>query len=389
MRTLTVSLLASTHPLWREAVLTRLHAVRPDLVVVRHELTTIEVDGCVHRTVTRTTTQDTALAVDERCCLSCLLREDTAAVLTELATEPGPLEVLVVLPVAVEPLTAATALGAREGVVLDAVIAAVDAGRLEQDLVEGGPLPASGIPDDPRGHAEVLVRQLRHADVVLHTHGDDRSDALIEALAPRALRLAGETAPQRWLDTGRHRHDALLAELQTAVPRTCTQVDRAGVRTARWLRRRPLHPHRLLEALEDGSLLGVARIHGYLWVATRPGTVIEMDAGFDGCELAAVDAWLSATHGVDPARVPPIRRAVAEDRWHPYYGDRVQELVLVTLDRDPAEALQALDACLLTDAELAEGEEGWLAWPDPFREWLGEEAAFLSSTSDDPGEDTP
>ena len=389
MHTPNVTLLASTHPLWREEVLTRLRAGRPELVVVRHELATIEVDGCVHRTVTRTTTEDRPLAVDERCCLSCLLREDTAAVLTALATEPGPLEILIVLPVAVEPLTAATTLGARKDVVLDAVIAAVDAARLEDDLVQGSPLPASGIPDDPRGHAEVLVRQLRHADVVLHNHGDDRSDALIEALAPRALRLAADTAARGWLGTGRHQHHALLAELQTAVPRACTDVDRAGVRTARWLRRRPLHPHRLLEALEDGSLLGVARIHGYLWVATRPGTVIEMEAGFDGCELAAVDAWLSATPGVDPARVPPIRRAVAEDRWHPYYGDRVQELVLVTLDRDPAEALQALDACLLTDAELAEGEEGWLTWHDPFREWLGEEAAFLSSASNDPEEDTP
>ena len=114
----------------------------------------------------------------------------------------------------------------------------------------------------------------------------------------------------------------MLAELQTGVPRACREVDRAGVRTARWLQRRPLHPHRLLAALEDGSLLGVARVHGYLWVATRPGTVIEIDAGFDDCELA-------------------------------------------------------------------EGEEGWRTWPDPFREWLGEEAAFLSSASNDPEEETP
>ncbi|TVP63395.1 MAG: hypothetical protein EA340_14635 [Nitriliruptor sp.] len=381
----TVSLLASVHPLWREEVLTRLRAVRPELVVVRHELATIDVDGSVHRTVARPATEDVALAVGERCCLSCLLRDDTLALLSELAEEPGPLDVLVVLPVAVEPVTVAVTLGAFEDITLDTIVVAIDAQRIEDDLVDGAPLDEPGVAhDDPRSHAEMMIRQLRHADLVIHTPVDERGSALLEAVSPRADLVPATTSAQRWLGRRRHRHDELLDELQSAAPRTCRNVDRAGVRTGRWFRRRPLHPGRLLDTLEDGSLLGVVRAHGCVWVATRPKTVLELEVGFDGCELAAVDAWLTATPDVDPARVPPGRRTAAEARWHPYYGDRVQELVVVTLDRDLEDVVRILDDCLLTDRELAEGEQGWLSWPDPFATWLGAEAAFLGSTADGP-----
>ena len=392
MTTPTVSLLASVHPLWREEVITRLRTIHPDLVVVRHELATIDVDGCVHRTVARPATEDVALAVGERCCLSCLLRDDTLKVLSELASEAEPVDVLVVLPVAVEPVTVAVTLGACEDITLDTIVVAVDAQRIEDDLVDGAPIDEPGVPhDDPRSHAEVLVRQLRHADLIIHTPVDDRGSALLEALSPRAELMPATTSAKRWLGRRRHRHDELLDELQAGGPRACSNVDRAGVRTGRWLRRRPLHPARLLDTLEDGSLLGVVRAHGCVWVATRPGTVLELEVGFDGCELAAVDAWLAASPAVDPGRIPPRRRTVAEGRWHPYYGDRVQELIVVTLDRQLEEVERILDTCLLTDQELAEGEQGWLGWPDPFAAWLGAEAGFLGSATAGPDidEETP
>jgi hypothetical protein len=37
---------------------------------------------------------------------------------------------------------------------------------------------------------------------------------------------------------------------------------------------------------------------------------------------------------------------------------------------DEAALRARLDACLLTDAELARGPEGWAAFDDPFGNWL-------------------
>ncbi|MHA6798328.1 hypothetical protein [Bounagaea algeriensis] len=65
--------------------------------------------------------------------------------------------------------------------------------------------------------------------------------------------------------------------------------------------------------------------------------------------------------------------------WDERYGDRVQELVVITHDADPEDADRALRRTLLTDAELAAGREGWVAYPDPFGTWhadpCGEESA--------------
>jgi hypothetical protein len=51
------------------------------------------------------------------------------------------------------------------------------------------------------------------------------------------------------------------------------------------------------------------------------------------------------------------------------YGDRRQELALLGVDLDRAALEACLDACLLTDAEMAAGPEAWAAYADPFPAW--------------------
>jgi hypothetical protein len=55
--------------------------------------------------------------------------------------------------------------------------------------------------------------------------------------------------------------------------------------------------------------------------------------------------------------------------WDPYYGDRAQDLVVIAHLAAPEEIVAALNGALLTDDELAEGEEGWAAYADPFGDW--------------------
>ena len=60
--------------------------------------------------------------------------------------------------------------------------------------------------------------------------------------------------------------------------------------------------------------------------------------------------------------------------WDPQTGDCRQELVFIGQHIDFARLTRELDACLLTDAEMAGGVEAWQALPDPFGPWT-EEAA--------------
>jgi G3E family GTPase len=375
-----VTILASVHPLAREQVIVHARLQRPELAVLQHELVTLPDDGCVHRVV-RSPEGDTehAIPVDAGRCLSCLVRDDTLAALDEL----GPIPVLLVLPACVEPAMIALALHETGTVRVDTLVTVVDIDAMEDELWASRALGGG----DPRRVAEVLGRQLEHADIVLHATADARAAALLRALTPTARPLPLDVDVAAWLGAGHHDPQRLHRWTATAVPRPHTPFRHDVVATAVWSRRRPLHPQRFLDACEDGTFEGVVRASGHLWIATRPRTVLEIEVTGQSYEVAAVDAWLVALPRWD--RAGKDRRDVANRRWHPYWGDRASDLVLTCVERDADEVLGVLDACLLTDGELAEGEEGWLAWPDPFAAWFGDEADLLAPDPNAPDPNAP
>ncbi len=369
----TVTLLASLDPLLRERAIAAARTHDASLVVVRHELTTLAIDDTVHRRVEGPgRCEDRSLPVEGGCCLSCLLREDTLSVLAELEDR----SVLLVLPPAVEPASVAVALHEHDAAHLTTIATALDLSHLEPRLQAPEPLAAiEDLGDDPRTAAEVLARQLAHSDLVLHSGGPERAVTLAAALS--GLQPQRMVDDPRWITIGLHDGEAFITRLQAGMPACRGSVRAHGIAQRCWHRRRPLHPGRLLEVVEGGLLEGLVRAQGWLWVATRPGTVLELDAVGTSFELGAVDAWLDAV--VEHRGAHPRRRELAGRRWDPYYGDRVQDLSLTILDGDIDEVVRLLDACLLTDEELAQGAEVWRTWPDPLAPWLGDEDELLAT----------
>lgn len=58
------------------------------------------------------------------------------------------------------------------------------------------------------------------------------------------------------------------------------------------------------------------------------------------------------------------------EKWHDKVGDARQELVLIGMDMDEPALRADLDACLLTDEEMALGTKIWTTWTNPFPEWV-------------------
>lgn len=52
-------------------------------------------------------------------------------------------------------------------------------------------------------------------------------------------------------------------------------------------------------------------------------------------------------------------------RWHPRFGDRAQELVILSHRPDPDRLVARLRGALRTDAELAAGPAAWQRLDDP------------------------
>ena len=143
--------------------------------------------------------------------------------------------------------------------------------------------------------------------------------------------------------------------------------------------RKPFHPERLWGLLQHG-LDGVFRAKGFFWLATRMDHVGGLNLA--GSELHCSSAgkwWAARDQAAREADMPERTR----NEWEEPFGDRRQSLAVMALDIDPNILRSRLDACLLTDSELAQGETSWLAFPDPFPSWSSHGHAHHHHTHDE------
>ncbi|MFF0819826.1 GTP-binding protein [Micromonospora haikouensis] len=324
-------------------------------------------------------------------CICCTLRGDLLAEVARLARQ-GRFDYLLIESSGISepmPVAATFAFGVEGGQVLDdlarldTTVTVVDTAGLLAMIEAGESLEARGLAayeGDDRGIADLLVDQIEFADVLVVNKTDlvgaedlVVAEALLTRLNPAARQVRavhGRVPPAEVLDTGRFDLERAetapgwVAELNGGhVPET----EEYGISSIVFRDHRPFHPQRLWDLLAGGvDGYGVVRSKGFLWLASRPGVqALWSQAGPTGrCDPVGVPVVASGEWPQDPDE-----RAEVESRWHPVFGDRQQELVLIGVHLDGDGLRAALAACLLTDTEIAAGEDVWRALPDPFPAW--------------------
>jgi G3E family GTPase len=296
------------------------------------------------------------------------------AVIRDLVGTGDHTDVLVTLPEAYEPDQIRTAWRVHPAGGAPRVITAVPADHVLDGLTDETALRVVDLHQDPadrRCIADVVGRQLEQADTVLlagQPEGDEweaeQLRVLLHRIAPwsqhralpdAALPAAGRRDPVAPLTRGLRGYRVGLHE----------PVPEHGVVACLFQARRPFHPGRLHDALDEVTDR-VLRSRGHFWLASRPDLVMTWESA-GGLNLGPVSGWLADMPGEHWASVDPERRLAAEIDWDPYYGDRSQHLAFVGVDLDPVRLHRTLARCLLTDTELAQGEESWRLLADPFR----------------------
>ncbi|MER7457978.1 GTP-binding protein [Micromonospora sp. NPDC126480] len=375
------------------AVARALLAADPSLLLVRHDLTGIR-DGVVRRVVRC----GTGMIEDERVtlrhgCVSCTLREDVLPTLVRLTRSHPGQDVVLMLPEVVEPEAVAAACAyclvddapITELLRIDSYVTVVDAEHLLDGLASTDDLATLGIQaadDDHRALADVVVRQIEYADTLVlwgqSREGEfetGRMAVLLQRMAPWAthIRIDGDrvdagTLTRQLRHTHRHRPETpgtFNRGLQGYTLGTHEPEPDCGVVSAVFRARRPFHPQRLHDVLEDVNA-EIIRSRGHLWLASQPDTVVAWEFAGGGLAMGPLGHWLVGLPEDRWEHVEDQRRLAAALDWDPYYGDRHQHLVFIGLDIDPVELHRTLAGCLLTDAELADGEETWRTYHDPF-----------------------
>ena len=331
-------------------------------------------------------------------CICCTLREDLLEEVARLAGE-GRFDYLLIESTGIaEPLPVAETFTFRDEsgqsladlARLDTMVTVVDGVNFLRDLHEAEALAERGESlgeDDERSVTDLLIDQVEFADVILVSKidlisGAEREEllALLARLNPQAEVLPmvmGRVPLAKILDTGRFDFERAaqapgwLAELRGEhVPET----EEYGIASSAYRARRPFHPQRFYDFIArewtNGRLL---RSKGFFWLASKyqeagswsqAGGLMRHGLAGRWWRFVAKQHWPQDEEGL---------QAIMK-HWSAEVGDCRQELVFIGQNIDFARLSDELDACLLTDEEMAGGPEAWSLLPDPFGAWQQEAA---------------
>lgn len=320
--------------------------------------------------------------------------DDLLAAVTRLAGAGHFDYLLLELPGNSEPVPVAESLSltshngeaACEAASIDTMVTVVDAEHFLTDFQSVEELRERGTGlnnQDNRDVSRVLIDQIEFANVILLNKSDRVSieergflQALLSKLNPNARILSiehGQVPVEEVVNTRRFQlewADGVDAWQSMLAGTTTEEADAYGISSFVYRARRPFHPQRFWDFWMEGDHTpNILRSKGYFWLATRNAM-----SGFwshVGQVLAAEPggAWWAETSRSEWPTDDPELLAELDSVWDEVWGDRRQELMLIVQDVDAAVIKDALNACLLTEAEMKSGPSSWERLGDPFGSW--------------------
>ncbi|WP_455917869.1 zinc metallochaperone GTPase ZigA [Pseudomonas cerasi] len=364
------------------------------VAVIVNDMSEINIDGSeVQRDVTLNRSEEKLVEMSNGC-ICCTLREDLLEEVGKLAKE-GRFDYLLIESTGIsEPLPVAETFTFRDEneqsladiARLDTMVTVVDGMNFLLDYQAAESLASRGETlgeEDERSITDLLIEQIEFADVILISKIDlissrEREElmAILERLNAQAEiipMVMGEVPLNKILNTGRFDFERAAQApgwLQELRGEHVPETEEYGIASTAYRARRPFHPQRFFDFIDrpwvNGKLL---RSKGFFWLASK-----HQDAG----------SWSQAgglmRHGfagrwwrfVPKSQWPLDQESVAAimANWQLSTGDCRQELVFIGQNIDFNHMRTELDACLLTDEEMAVGVEGWRLLADPFGPWF-------------------
>lgn len=365
------------------------------VAVIVNDMSEVNIDAALVKNQVQLNRGQEKLVEMSNGCICCTLREDLLTEVGKLAKE-GRFDYLVIESTGIaEPLPIAETFTFRDenGVSLsdvarlDTMVTVVDAVNFMRNYQEALSLKEAGEAlgeDDERNVADLLVDQIEFANVILISKIDliasdeiTNLKAVLHSLNPDAEivpMLMGQVDLTKVLNTGlfdfekAEQAPGWLKELRGEhIPET----EEYGISSFVYSARRPFHPQRFFEHLhygewDNGTLL---RSKGFFWLASRPEHAGNWSQAGGVMHHGLAGRWWAS---VPKQQWPAEYLEDIESQWQEPFGDCRQELVFIGQNVDAEKVCLELDACLLTDAELAAGPDTWRNYRDDFPQWFAD-----------------
>lgn len=369
------------------------------VAVIVNDMSEINIDASeVQRNVSFNRAEEKLVEMSNGC-ICCTLREDLLEEVARLA-EAGRFDYLLIESTGIsEPMPVAETFTFRDEqgrslsdmARLDTMVTVVDALNFMTDYQASDSLANRGETtgeEDDRSLSDLLIEQVEFADVILMSKIDlvseyERNElsAVLRSLNPRARivpMVMGQVPLTTVLDTGLFDFDQAAQApgwLQELRGEHLPETDAYGIAADTWQARRPMHAQRFFDFIHkpwsNGRLL---RSKGFFWLASKYQEAGSWSQAGGMVRQGFAGRWWRF---VPREQWPQDEESTASiiKQWSADCGDCRQELVFIGQDVDFSRLHAELDACLLSDAEMAQGQDAWLRFADPFGAWHEEEAA--------------
>ncbi|WP_319805531.1 GTP-binding protein [Cytobacillus firmus] len=309
-------------------------------------------------------------------CICCTLREDLMMEVERLVNE-GDIEYILIESSGIsEPIPVAQTftymdenLGVNlsERCTLDTMVTVVDANRFWHDFASGETLldRKQGTDEyDAREVVDLLIDQIEFANVLVLNKLDlvdsesaDELKAVLEKLNPDAKIIKAvnsEVEPEEILDTRLFDFETSsqgAGWIKELNEEHTPETEEYGISSFLYRRKRPFHPERFMQWLEDFPA-DIVRAKGFFWLASRHDMAGLLSQAGPSITLQGAGEWIAVLPEVERNEILKDEPELL-DRWDKDFGDRMTELVFIGMGMKQEEIVSSLDGCLLTDKEMS------------------------------------
>ncbi|GGD18302.1 GTP-binding protein [Hyunsoonleella pacifica] len=312
-------------------------------------------------------------------CICCTLREDLMVEVEKLASQ-NKFDYLLIESTGIsEPIPVAQTFSfeSEDGNIdlsrfsyVDTMVTVVDAFNFLKDFSSSDYLASrelTNIEGDDRTIVNLLTDQIEFANVILVNKTDlvtkaklEELKAMIHSLNPDAKIISTEkskVALQEVINTGLFDYEKAEAsagwikELENEhVPET----EEYGISSFVFRSKKPFHPERFLNYLNQDFPQNIIRSKGLFWLASRSNQALIWSSAGGSCKADNAGVWWASMPFSERSNYAAFieNQTEIESHWDKQFGDRKIKLVFIGQYIEKEDMIDQLSKCLLTEDEV-------------------------------------
>jgi G3E family GTPase len=318
-------------------------------------------------------------------CICCTLREDLMLEVQKLAAENRFDYLLIESTGISEPIPVAqtfTFVNEEEGINLskisyiDCMVTVVDSFNFFKDFSSIETLNAKELTDiegDDRTIVNLLTDQIEFANVIILNKTDlistdqlKQLESIIHHLNPKAKILFAEFGKinlKEILNTKLFDYEEAEASagwIRELEGEHVPETEEYGISSFVYRSRRPFHPERFWNYINNDFPATVIRSKGLFWLASRPHQAINWSQAGGSLRAEPAGVWWASMNFETRSQYMSFHenQLAIEARWDKEFGDRQNEIVFIGQDMEENKIVKNLDDCLCSDQEITNMKTG-------------------------------